>query len=158
MGCHNGEFFTQLGPRLGYGVGFDPLAPASSCRRWTLVRDRFPPSNPFPPASFDVVVMLATLEHILPKDELARECNRLLRPGGRVVITVPSRWVDPLVGLLTRLGLADGMSLDEHHGFNPADSRELFLRNGFLLHRWDTFQLGFNHLFVFDKPDLGGRA
>jgi 2-polyprenyl-3-methyl-5-hydroxy-6-metoxy-1,4-benzoquinol methylase len=32
--------------------------------------------------------LLATLEHISDKASIARECRRILRPGGRVIITV----------------------------------------------------------------------
>ncbi|MDY3554887.1 methyltransferase domain-containing protein [Gemmata sp. JC717] len=158
VGCHHGEFLCALGSRLGVGVGLDPLAPNASGPRWALVRDRFPPASPLPDASFDAVVLLATLEHVPDKDEVARECFRVLRPGGRVVVTVPSRLVDPIVLALARLGLADGMSLDEHHGFNPAETRGLFARHGFRLLRWRPFQLGLNHLFVFAKPQAAGGS
>ncbi|HEX4607282.1 MAG TPA: methyltransferase domain-containing protein [Urbifossiella sp.] len=158
VGCHRGEFLRRLGYRLGAGVGFDPAAPASAGPRLELVADQFPPGVPLPHGSFDVVVMLATLEHLRNKDEVARECHRVLRPGGRLVVTVPSRLVDPIIFLLMRLGLADGMSLDEHHGFDPAETRRVFARPGFRLERWETFQLGLNHLFVFVKPAGCGRA
>jgi SAM-dependent methyltransferase len=107
---------------------------------------------PFADASFDVVVMLATLEHIPDKAPLARECYRLLRPGGRAIVTVPSLWVDLAVALLCRLRLADGMSLEEHHGFEPRDTQPLFVGQGFALECWQRFQMGLNHLFVFRKP------
>jgi SAM-dependent methyltransferase len=152
VGCHQGEFLRGLGSRLGFGLGLDPLAQPESGPRWTLVRDKFPTAVPLPAASFDAVVMLATLEHVCEKDELARACAQVLRPGGRVVVTVPSPLVDPIVLALARLGLADGMSLEEHHGFDPAQTRGLFTRHGFELLQWREFQLGLNHLFVFSKP------
>jgi hypothetical protein len=95
--------------------------------------------------------MLATLEHIREKGGMGRECNRLLRPGGRVVVTVPSPWVDVLVGALSFLRLADGMSLEEHHGFDPRSTPGLFLPHGFCLEYRCRFQLGLNNLFVFRK-------
>ena len=98
------------------------------------------------------VVMLATLDHIRDKEPLARECWRLLRPGGRVIITVPSRFADGIVHALCWLRLADGMSLDEHHGYDPRTTPEVFGEFGFALERWRRFQLGFNHLFVLQKP------
>lgn len=46
---------------------------------------------PFPDASFDAVVAAEVLEH-LPADEQAMaELARVLRPGGRIAVTVP-RW------------------------------------------------------------------
>ena len=47
---------------------------------------------PFPDASFDRVICAETLEH-LPTDRVAiEELARVLRPGGRLVVTVPRRW------------------------------------------------------------------
>ena len=152
IGCHQGEFLRSLGSRIGSSVGLDPLARPESRSRYKLLSEPFSAPCPFPDASFDVVVMLATLEHIPDKAPLARECYRLLRPAGRVVVTVPSPHVDYIIALLCRLRLADGMSLEEHHGFEPRQSLRLFAEHGFTLERWRPFQLGLNHLFVFKKP------
>ena len=47
---------------------------------------------PFPDASFDVVMASEVLEHI-PADEIAMaEIARVVRPGGRVAVTVPRFW------------------------------------------------------------------
>jgi SAM-dependent methyltransferase len=49
-------------------------------------------SLPFPDASFDVVMASEVLEHI-PADEIAMaEIARVVRPGGRVAVTVPRYW------------------------------------------------------------------
>src|SRR5262249_2559691 len=97
---------------------------------------------------------LATLEHIRDKGPLTRECARLLRPGGRVIVTVPSRFVDHIIDWLCRFRLADGMSLEEHHGYNPRTTPEVFGRSGFVLECWKRFQLGPTPLFVLRKPGI----
>src|SRR5262249_42118589 len=86
------------------------------------------------------------------KEPLARECRRLLRPGGRVIVTVPAPLVDRIIALLCRLRLADGMSLEEHHGFDPSATPAVFERHGFDLEHRSRFQLGLNFLFVFPNP------
>ncbi len=154
IGCHRGEFLASLGSHIGPSIGMDPLAPAASTPRYRLRPELFTPPTPFADGSFDLVVMLATLEHIPDKDALGRECFRVLRPGGRILVTVPSPWVDHILVVLCRLGLTDGMSLDEHHGFNPLTSPQVFGRHGFQLEHWQPFQLGLNHLFVLRKPRL----
>jgi SAM-dependent methyltransferase len=152
IGCHQGEFLRGLGDRIGPSIGLDPLAPEEVGPHYRLVRDQFREPAPYPDGSFDVVVMLATLEHIRDKEPLARECFRLLRPGGRVLITVPSPLVDTVVDWLVRLRLADGMSLDEHHGYDPRTTPVVFGRHGLALEYHRRFQLGLNHLFVLRKP------
>jgi SAM-dependent methyltransferase len=152
IGCHHGEFFNELGPRIEASVGFDPLAVESADSRHQFVRGMFCPPTPFDDESFDAVVMLATLEHIQEKNSLAEELFRLLAPGGRVIITVPSKMVDHIVEWLCRFRLCDGMSLDEHHGYDPLQTPVVFGRHGFELECHRRFQFGLNHLFVLRKP------
>jgi SAM-dependent methyltransferase len=154
IGCHQGEFLQSLGDRIGPSVGLDPLVQPQTTPRYELRADLFADPAPFANASFDVIVMLATLEHIRDKAPLARECARLLRPGGRVIITVPSKFVDHIIDWLCRFRLADGMSLEEHHGYDPRTTPEVFGQSGFVLERWKRFQLGLNHLFVLRKPGV----
>jgi|SRR5579883_2823493 len=156
VGCHQGEFLRGLGKTIGPSVGLDPYT-TESTGHLTLRADRFPPADPLPSEAYDTVVMLATLEHIQDKDEVAASCARLLRPGGRVVITVPSPRVDAIIGVLQLLRLADGMSVDEHHGFDQARTPEVFTRHGFELEHYRRFQLGLNHLYVFRKSARGLR-
>jgi len=57
---------------------------------------------PFPDASFDVVMASEVLEHI-PADELAMaEIARVVRPGGRVAVTVPRWWPERICWALSR--------------------------------------------------------
>lgn len=43
----------------------------------------------YPDASFDLVLSSDTLEHVPDPDAAFRECRRVLRPGGRLLLTVP---------------------------------------------------------------------
>ncbi len=151
IGCYQGELFQALAARLGSGIGIDPLAKEMTTASYRLMPLSFSEPLPFPDQSFDTVVLLATLEHMSDKGPLARECRRLLRPGGRVIITVPSPLVDVIVDTLVKLHLADGMSLEQHHGFKPQETEPLFLTNGFGLEHQTRFQLGLNYLFVFNR-------
>jgi SAM-dependent methyltransferase len=151
IGCHQGEFLKGLRGRIGPSIGMDPLATAGEEPPCRLLSELFRPPAPFGDASFDVVVLLATLEHIPDKQALAQESSRLLGLGGRLIVTVPSLRVDSIVRLLRRLYLADGMSLEEHHGFDPRLTPKVFQSFGFMLEHSRRFQLGLNHLFVFRK-------
>jgi SAM-dependent methyltransferase len=142
--------------RIGPSLGIDPLAKPHKGSNYQILTSFFTDPAPFPDASFDSIVLLATLEHIREKAPLARECFRLLRPGGRVIITVPSPAVDHIVHFLCRLRLLDGMSLDEHHGFDPGATAGVFGQCGFTLEFSRKFQFGLNHLFVFRMPASSG--
>lgn len=69
---------------------------------------------PFADASFDLVVLQATLEFVHDDRLLVRECGRVLRPGGRLVTSVPA--AGPLAGI-------DGINLYRY-------TRELTGRGG----------------------------
>ncbi len=57
---------------------------------------------PFPDAAFDRVICAETLEH-LPTDGIAiEELARVLRPGGRLVVTVPRRWPERICWAISR--------------------------------------------------------
>lgn len=47
---------------------------------------------PFAEASFDGVLCSQVLEHVFIPEEFLREIRRVLRPGGRLVLTVPFAW------------------------------------------------------------------
>jgi len=102
--------------------------------------------------------MLAVLEHVPDAAVLARECARLLAPGGRVVITVPDARVDRILDVLHRLRLIHGMSLEEHHGYDVGQTRPVFEGAGLKAAAWRRFELGLNNLFVFEKPKRVGNV
>lgn len=153
IGCADGALFKYY-PGISEGIGIDPTIPRNvEGERYRLIRGSFPNDVPAV-GSFDAITMLAVLEHIMPNDQvlLARACFEKLKPGGFVLITVPSASVDRILVVLRFLCIVDGMSLEEHHGFNPDDSPAIFGSAGLRLIEKRNFQLGLNHLFVFQKP------
>jgi SAM-dependent methyltransferase len=153
IGAHEGELFQALGSRLAEGFGVEPLRKdVLKTDKFALVPGYFPASRP-EAGGWDAVTMLAVLEHVPTKEQpaLAAACHELLKPGGRVIITVPAKAVDHILAILRFLRLIDGMSLEEHYGFEPADTERIFGAPRFrLLHR-SRFQGGLNHLFVFER-------
>ena len=152
IGCHQGELFKMLGQKIAPSVGLDPLY------RGKVEQDghqflphEFHEGLAFQDGSFDVIILLATIEHMHQKSAVAREARRLLSKGGVVVITVPSVFVDRILSVLLRIGIIDGMSLEEHHGFSPDDLSAIFLPEGFKVKTEKKFQFGLNNLYVFER-------
>ena len=77
------------------------------------VRD---PRLPFDDDFFDAVTMLAVFEHIPPGPlaALMTEIRRVLRPAGRLVLTTPAGWTDPILRTLARFRLVSAEEIDEH--------------------------------------------
>jgi 2-polyprenyl-3-methyl-5-hydroxy-6-metoxy-1,4-benzoquinol methylase len=151
VGCADGVFLRHLGERVASAVGVDPDAQPARTGRFEVRRESFPGPQPFGDASFDCIAILAVLEHVPDPPALARECHRVLAPGGCVVITVPHPFVDRILDVLMALHLLDGMEAEAHHGFDPRSTVPVFESAGFRTRVERSFQLGLNRLFVFDR-------
>ncbi|HOA72125.1 MAG TPA: class I SAM-dependent methyltransferase [Phycisphaerae bacterium] len=154
VGCFDGYLVRQARSRVAEVIGLDPLIASGEVDGIEFIRDSFPPRTEFADGSFDCISMLAVLEHMTDPDAVAAECRRLLKPGGQVVLTVPSPWVDPIIWVLQRLRLLDGVCTEQHHGFDVEQTGPIFERAGFVLERREKFQLGLNNVFVFKKPRI----
>ena len=148
VGCADGTLLRAAATRMSGGVGIDPDAPAGDAR---LERGRFP-DDLRAAGPFDAITMLAVFEHF-PESDRARvveACRRLLRPGGRVILTVPSPAVDRIIDVLGALGLVHGMDIESHHGYDPRETPRHF--SGFRVLTHHAFELGLNHLYVLELP------
>jgi SAM-dependent methyltransferase len=47
---------------------------------------------PFPDNHFDSILTTEVLEHIFNLEDILKELNRVLKPGGRILITIPFAW------------------------------------------------------------------
>jgi ubiquinone/menaquinone biosynthesis C-methylase UbiE len=70
-----------------------------------------PSRLPYADSHFDCVVAIDVHEHVQQPDAFTREMQRILKPGGRAVITVPSGDQEKLVN---RLKNAVGMTRDKY--------------------------------------------
>ena len=153
IGSVDGVMFRQI-PHLAENcLGIDPtLNEGTLGKGFKLIPGYFPQDMPAGEV-FDTITMLAVLEHF-PTDAhqpLATGCATFLKPGGHLIITVPSPFVDEILKVLTALKLVHGMSLEEHHGYDITQTVEIFSAPNFRLVCHEKFQFGLNHLFVFAR-------
>jgi 2-polyprenyl-3-methyl-5-hydroxy-6-metoxy-1,4-benzoquinol methylase len=154
VGCNDGALFAWLGSRVREGVGIDAHAPqCSRLAHVQLIRGSFPDDLPAL-EPFDVITMLAVLEHVPVHRQhaIAGACAELLRPGGLTLITSPAPVADVFLDVMRRLRLIHGMDLDQHYGFDPRHVPGLFGAASLELLLAQRFELGLNHLFVFRRP------
>lgn len=155
IGSADGVLFETLQNHIQRGIGIDPdITEQVTMGNYTLMYGTVPDTQ-FPADSFDCITMLAVLEHI-PREaqsQLVEYCLNCLKPGGRVIITVPSPLVDSILTVLQWLRIIDAMSLHQHYGFHPRETPLLFRSPHFRLLRHQRFQLGLNNLFVFERSE-----
>lgn len=96
-------------------VGIDFLVTNSSNNNIELRQanlDQFP--LPIKDAEFDVITMLAVLEHLNNPANVIAECFRGLKPEGKLIITTPSPISKPILESLARLHLISYEGVFDH--------------------------------------------
>jgi SAM-dependent methyltransferase len=153
IGSVDGIMFEKWEGYISHGVGVDPtLKETIKTDFYQLYPGYFPNACP-KGIKFNAITLLAVLEHIPTSEQksLAENCHQYLKEGGRLIITVPSPQVDQILEILLKLKLIEGMSLEEHYGYKPEDTEQIFSSPMFKLLKKEKFQLGLNNLFVFEK-------
>jgi len=101
----------ELGPQLGgrvldVGCGYRPYESLVPSQEYVGLEIDTPESRarakadafydgrsfPFEDGSFDAVICNQVLEHVFEPEEFVREIARVLKPGGRLLLTVPFVW------------------------------------------------------------------
>jgi N-acetylglucosaminyldiphosphoundecaprenol N-acetyl-beta-D-mannosaminyltransferase len=92
LGCGNGSYTVELARRAAFVCGVDLQTQHMKAFRQPIHRVQAAgESLPFASESFDVVTMIEVLEHTRCDEEVLKECLRVLKPGGFVVLFVPNK-------------------------------------------------------------------
>jgi 2-polyprenyl-3-methyl-5-hydroxy-6-metoxy-1,4-benzoquinol methylase len=93
VGCGKGDFLARM-RRQGWnveGLEVDPDAvDMARAEHGLTIHLGDLESRAFPGDSFDAITMNHVIEHIHDPVSLIRECRRVLRPGGRLVLVTPN--------------------------------------------------------------------
>jgi 2-polyprenyl-3-methyl-5-hydroxy-6-metoxy-1,4-benzoquinol methylase len=152
IGCGwDARLLKEVEPYIHHGFGIDYKAPNILTEKIQTISATLEDSLPFEDASFDLITLLAVLEHLDRPLPILRECARLLRPGGAILLTVPSRSAKPVLEFLAfRLGIVNADEIRDHKRyFNRADLFELLGKvDSLSIKSHQYFQFGFNNQVV----------
>ena len=102
--------------------------------------------------SLDVVLCVSVLEHVVDDNRLLEECRRVLAPGGRLLVHVPSWRGKRILELAAfRLGMSPADEMNDHKRYY--DPQELWPKAraaGFMPERMRCFhhQLGCSTMLI----------
>ena len=102
----------------------------------------------FPDGYFDVVTMLAVLEHIDPGVLLERikEIYRILKSGGSFIITTPASWTASILNVMAKLKLISPVEIREHKVlYSRSRISDVLIKSGFYHEKIAT---GYFELFM----------
>ncbi|MEM0449179.1 MAG: class I SAM-dependent methyltransferase [Methanomassiliicoccales archaeon] len=123
LGCAEG-LFTKLASDSGHDViGVD-------VDRFSLVKAKSEAPGaefimtsgeamPFSDSAFDMVVMLDVLEHVPCEEMTVKEIDRVLRPGGRLIVSVPNKGTFAHIDAQNSLIFAAGRKVIKNRGYAP---------------------------------------
>ena len=93
IGCGSGRFLNRM-RKAGWaveGIDFDPVVAARVEEKFGIpVAIGSLPDLGYTEGTYDVVAMSQVIEHVPDPAVLLKECRRVLRPGGRLVLSTPN--------------------------------------------------------------------
>jgi len=147
------RLLKTIAPFIGYGVGIDYKVQELELAKIKTVRMRITDALPFAPESFDVVTMLAVLEHLSEPVGMMREIERILKKGGSLILTVPTIIAQPVLEFLSyRLGIVNVDEIRDHKKYyNYEELKILFSQTGMVMESHRYFQMGMNNFSIVKK-------
>ena len=141
------KYLKPTGSHLDIGCGDRYLLRRSPCQRKKgldkIYGDHIDKKIDFPSASFDYITMLAVIEHFDYPEDVIEECHRILKKGGRLIITTPKKEAENIIKLYV------GKSIKkEHKQYFTKKSLIRLLRSRFHILDYRTFEFGLNQLIV----------
>lgn len=149
IGCGwEAKFLKAAEKYIDTGIGVDLNAPIISNKKIKTISMRLDKKLPFENGVFDFITMLAVMEHLEDDESILNECSRLLRPGGGLLITVPSWYAKPVLEFMSfKLNLINSDEIKDHKRYY--DRKELFHLfskvKGLEIIRHSYFQCRFNN-------------
>ncbi|MDI6716899.1 MAG: bifunctional glycosyltransferase/class I SAM-dependent methyltransferase [Actinomycetota bacterium] len=158
LGCgYDGTFLRKLSTLKLEGYGFD-----RSVEKDLIIGDikisslNLANKIPLENESVDLVTSLALLEHLDDPINFVREVFRILKPGGKFILTTPAPRAKLLLEFLAfRLKLISVDEVKDHKRYFPKQEIKRLLEegSGFINSSVKTFLLGFNQIAIAYKPE-----
>jgi ubiquinone/menaquinone biosynthesis C-methylase UbiE len=132
IGCGDGYFLRRSKCKERFGLD-------------KLLGDEVTEKLDFPDSYFDYVTMLAVIEHVSCPEDIFKEVARVLKTGGRFIVTTPRKSADSLIKIYVK-------DIDEEHvTYFDYDRMAKLASTMFDIVDYRRFIFGLNQVFCLEK-------
>lgn len=152
LGCRNDAgFLNKISDRISRGFGFDIEGGQSNnakieIRKLDLNNGRVSLDD----NSVDMVTMLAVLEHLDSSTNAFKEAFRILKSGGKFILTTPSKRSEKILNFLASMNLINKEDIAGHKKYYLPEEIVKSLGE-FKRVNWEYFEFGLNILVIAEK-------
>jgi ubiquinone/menaquinone biosynthesis C-methylase UbiE len=155
IGCgRSAAFLNAISSKIQAGTGIDFKVESSKVQHIQTLQLRLDQALPFEDESFDIVTMLAVLEHLEHESQILTEIHRVLKKSGKLVLTVPSVWAQPVLEFLAfKIGIVDADEIRDHKRYYNREQLQTVLTKTvcFNTFKHHYFQFWMNNFCVATK-------
>ena len=112
---------------------------------------------PFDQNSFDTATIIASLNHIPNRENVLKEVNRILKPEGRIIITMLPPFISKLWHKIRNPWDADQqerkMKKGEVFGLTKSEIRKMFVGANFRIVKTKKFMFFINNIIIGEKTN-----
>lgn len=147
------KFLRSIKSLIKIGVGVDKNATKTHYGNLFITGQEIDKRLLFNDSRFDLVTMLAVLEHIEHPKNIINECCRVLRVGGKLLVTVPSKRSKGILEFLSyRLKIVSETEIRDHKNyFTKKGLIDMFEMAGFNDISTKSYNFGMNYFIVGTK-------
>ncbi len=136
MGCGPGELLAKLRNRELYGCDISRKALAKVPKRVKARYVNLEEGNlPYESGFFDCIVLREVIEHIVDRKKLLGEVNRILKKGGKLIITTPNKYSTVYLPYLV---LSKVAMQPVEQWFSKGELHSLLEGSGFTVERFES--------------------
>lgn len=150
-GCGVGVLSEKCHPDSYLGVDMDEESLGIAFKRYPAFRF----ANTLPEdEKFDVIILLAVIEHLTNLESSLKELKKMLVPDGQIIVTTPLPMIKYVHFLGSRIGLFSlGANEDHEHFFELNSMKKLATKAGLDVLEYKRFLFGMNQLFILRSQD-----
>jgi len=155
LGCRfDHHFLTRVRGRAEQCWGLDVTVEKGVDGNIALLNADITRPLPFEDGYLDQITILAVLEHIADPKAVLSEVRRCLAPGGRLIVTTPTKLGIKIHDVLVHTGLVRDVEPGEHKDFDVSpEALAAWARGaGLVVEDVHTFELGMNAFLLASRP------